>query len=282
MKKTKLSIAQLDVLQKLASCEEPLAYSMGGYWSNQNQAAYAQRYDCAPIWHTTKGTVDALERMGLLKQTGTSTNYPIGAYPALSDRALSAKGLALATGTNEPMDGLVDAVTAWFGGKPLHFSGFTVLRPKEWTKLLHDQLPQALADGHDREKFLTNTAALTTHDPEIYVREGHETDALHELVHAAGIEPQSDHEDGFVCEGIAQAVTLEIARQLHLSVRTTYEDQVDFVVNYLLPACHLSLRKVAHLYAMGGLDALARLIDPENSRAALACLEKGTPIGALP
>jgi hypothetical protein len=36
MKKTKLSIAQLDVLQKLASCEEPLAYSMGGYWSNQN------------------------------------------------------------------------------------------------------------------------------------------------------------------------------------------------------------------------------------------------------
>jgi hypothetical protein len=278
----KLSATQLDVIQRLASCDEPLSYFRGGFWTLPSIGEAGFDIGSAPAWYTTKNTVDALERKGLLKQTETSTNYPIGAYPALADRVLSAKGLALATGSDEPMEGLVEAVTAWFDGEPLHFSGFTVLRPKEWTKLLHDQLPQALADGHDREEFLANTAALTTHDHEIYVREGHESDALHELVHAAGIEPRSEHEDGFICEGIAQAVALEIAHQLDLDVRTTYEDHVDFVVNYLLKACHLSLKKLAHLYVDGGLEAVARHLNPENTASVLACLQRGSPIGALP
>jgi hypothetical protein len=282
MKKTRLSAIQLDVLRKLASCEEPLAYSKGGYWSNQNQARHSQHHNCAPIWHTTKRAVDALERMGLLKQTNTSTNYPIGAYPALADRVLSAKGLALATDSEEPMRGLVEAVVAWFGGKPLHFASFNVLGEKAWTKLLHEQLPQALSDGHSRLDFLTNTSALTTHEHDIYVQAGHESDALHELVHAAGVEPKNDREDGFVCEGITQAIAIEIAQQLDLDVRTTYEDHVDFVVNYLLEASHLSLKKLAHLYIDDGLEAIARHLDPENVPSVLACLERGTPIGALP
>jgi hypothetical protein len=278
----KLSTAQLDVLQRLASCDEPLAYFRGGFWTLQNIGEAGLGAGTTPNWYTTKGTVDALERKGLLKQTRTSNNYPIGAYPTLANRVLTAKGLALATGTEEPMAGLVEAVTAWFGGQPLHYRSFNVLGSKAWAKLLLEQLPQALADGHPREDFLTNTAALTTHDHDIYVREGHESDALHELVHAAGVEPMSTHEDGFVCEGIAQAVTLEIAHQLGLDVRTTYEDHVDFVVNYLLTAGHLSLKKLTLLYVNGGLEAIANLIDPENTPSVLACLERGHPIGALP
>ena len=135
MRTPRISKDQLDVLQRLASCDEPLAYSKGGYWSNQNQAQHAQRHGGAPIWHTIKGTVDALERKGLLKQTGSSTNYPIGSYPLLSDRVLSALGLAVATGTDLPAQGLVEAVAA-YTGRILHYSAYRVLDDADWAALV--------------------------------------------------------------------------------------------------------------------------------------------------
>ena len=42
------------------------------------------------------GTVKAMEKQGLLAQTGISTNYNIQLYPALSDRVLTEKGLVTA------------------------------------------------------------------------------------------------------------------------------------------------------------------------------------------
>jgi hypothetical protein len=269
----KLSRTQLDVLRRLASCDEPLSYFRGGYWTLQSVGETERVKDRLPSWYTTMGTVKALERRDLLKKTTTASNYPIGAYPQLADRILSAKGLALATGTAEPMEGLVDAVVRWFGGKPLHYRSFNVLDDVAWPHMLYKQLPQALSDGHDKDDFLTNTAALTTHDHDIYVRAGHESDGLHELVHAAGIEPSSDSEDGFICEGIAQAVAKDIARSLGLDVRTTYEEQLDFVVNSLLPTCNLSLKKLALLYVEGGLEQIARRIDAENVASILKRLE---------
>jgi hypothetical protein len=243
----KLSSAQLDVLQRLASCDEPLSYFRGGFWTLQSIGEAGLDASIAPAWYTTKGTVDALERKGLLKQTNTSTNYPMEAYPTLENRVLSAKGLAVATGTDTPAHGLVEAVVA-YTGRVLHYSSYRVLDNADWAALV--ELEPSLNDA---------TAAFISGGGDIFIHTGYEADALHELVHAAGVKP-GDGDNVFVCEGLAQVATEEIAKSLSLSVRKNYKDEVAFVRKYLVPATGLKARELVALYIEAGLEGLARAV----------------------
>ena len=92
----KLSPSQIAVLQMLATCDEPLAYFKGGFWTipslgrEMSERGYRDRR-----WVTME-TVQSMEKQGLLAQTGSATNYPIEHYPNLSDRVLTEAGLATA------------------------------------------------------------------------------------------------------------------------------------------------------------------------------------------
>lgn len=97
----KLSPSQFEVLRQLASCDEPLVYFKGGWWTlpSLGHAFITGSHKQAGrlTWYTVIGTVRSLERLGLLTQTGVSTNYDIRLYPELSDRVLTPKGFALIT-----------------------------------------------------------------------------------------------------------------------------------------------------------------------------------------
>lgn len=114
----KLSPSQRMVLQMLASCDEPLVYFKGGYWTTpaiygESQVGEGFHYAATsrsstgqgqgrllpgrhPAQYVSTGTVKAMEKLGLLAQTGSSTNYPIRLYPQLSDRVLTEAGLVTA------------------------------------------------------------------------------------------------------------------------------------------------------------------------------------------
>jgi hypothetical protein len=248
----KPSAIQSEVLLRLASCDERLSYYRGGFWTLPSIGDVDLNAGRSPSWYVTIGTVKALERMGLLKQTKTAANYPIGAYPQLSDRVLSTKGLAVATGTDTPAHGLVEAVAAYTGGL-LHYSSYNVLNDADWAALV--ERDPTLKDG---------TAAFISDDGDIKIHAGYEADALHELVHAAGVKP--DPQDTvFVCEGIAQIATEEIARTLSLRVRKNYKDEVLFVRNYLIPASRLKARDLVTTYIDRGLDGIAAaIIEPDD------------------
>ena len=249
----KLSTVQLDVLQRLASCDEPLVYFKGGFWTLQSIGEHSLDAGRAPDWYVTRGTLKALERMGLLKETRTSTNYPIGAYPQLADRVLSAKGLAVATGTDTPAHGLVEAVAA-YTGRVLHYSSYRVLDNADWAALV--ELEPSLNDG---------TAAFIGDDGNIFIHVGYEADALHELVHAAGVKP-GPHDSVFVCEGLTQVATEAIAKQLSLRVRKNYTDEVRFVLEHLAPAARMNPRDLVSRYIDLGLEGVtAAIIGAEDS-----------------
>jgi hypothetical protein len=99
----KLSPSQITVLQMLASCDEPLAYFKGGFWTTPSLAARMSERGYKDRRWVTMGTVQSMEKQGLLVQTGSATNYPIEHYmclqyldPNLSDRILTPAGLAAA------------------------------------------------------------------------------------------------------------------------------------------------------------------------------------------
>jgi DNA-binding MarR family transcriptional regulator len=92
----KLSPSQLAVLRILASRDEPLAYFKGGFWTIPSIMKEVAEHGYSNRRWVTMGTVKSMEKKGLLAQTGSSTNYDIRFYPALSDRILTEKGLALA------------------------------------------------------------------------------------------------------------------------------------------------------------------------------------------
>jgi hypothetical protein len=243
----KLSPSQLNVLARLASCDEPLAYCRGGWWTTQAASRQTQESGKTPTWHAVKGTVRALEKMGLLKPTETSTNYPIQSYPQLSDRVLSAKGLAVATHTDTPALGLVEAVAA-YTGRILHYSSYRVLDNADWSALV--ELEPSLNDG---------TAAFISDDGDIFIHTGYEADALHELVHAAGVKPDLS-DSVFVCEGLTQVATEAIAKQLSLRVRKNYKNEVRFVLESLVPATGLKPSNLVARYIDLGLEGVATAI----------------------
>lgn len=257
----KVSSSQMAVLKRLASCEEPLVY-WNGFWTLPSLEVETGRR--VPAWYAQTNTVMSLEKAGLLKQTGEARHYSLRTHPALSDRVLSAEGLAMATGCDVPLAGLVEAVAA-YTGRPLHFTRFQVLPAAAWRAYLREQ-SLTLAGHGDRLDLLTNTSALTDDDGSIMIQAGHETDALHELVHASGVVPQLG-EDVFVCEGLAQAATQDIARQQGLTVRRTYEQEVAYVETFILPFCGLLLRDLVVEYIQHGLHGIAERIhsnDPDR------------------
>lgn len=92
----RLSPSQIAVLQMLAACDESLAYFKGGFWTIPSLAKKISGRGYKDRRWVTMGTVQAMEKQGLLVQTGTATNYPIEHYPNLSDRILTKAGLAAA------------------------------------------------------------------------------------------------------------------------------------------------------------------------------------------
>ena len=256
----KLTPTQLDTLQRLASCDEPLSYFRGGFWTLQSIGEADLDAGRVPSWYVTMGTVKALERMGMLKKTGTANNYAAGYYPALVNRVLSARGLAVATGTDTPALGLVEAVVA-YTGHILHYSSFSVLDSHEWN-LLIEQEP-SLEDG---------TAAFINDKGDIKIHAGYESDALHELLHAAGLKP--DPQDTvFICEGLTQIATEEIAKQLSLRVRRNYKNEVFFIHNYLRPATRMKTRDLISAYIESGLEAIAAtIVGPGNDNLYVSLL----------
>lgn len=245
----KLSPTQSEVLRKLATCEEPLVYFKGGYWTLPSimEEHFKKSGSRGPTWHVSTGTVVALEKLGLLTQTGRATSYRIEHYSHLSDRVLSAQGLADATGSQVPMDKLIELVKD-YTGHILHYRSFQRLDDDEWAAVI----------GSD-SRITGGTAALTTDDNDIYIRVGFETDALHELVHAAGVKPDP-HDTVFVCEGLTQAATEDIARLHDLNVRITYTDEVDFVRRYLVKTTGLPLRQLVSVYIDDGVPGLVEHI----------------------
>lgn len=248
----KLSKTQLDVLARLASCDEPLSYFKGGFWAILGPGKADIEAGQYPSWSTTIGTVRALEKLGLLKQTGSAANYPINAFPALSDRVLSAKGLAVATGTSLPAQGLVEAVAA-YTGHILHYRSYEILNDAQWRTLIEQE--PSLNDG---------TAAFISNEGDIRIHAGYEADALHELVHAAGVKPDPQ-DNTFICEGIAQVATEAIAKELHLRVRRNYKDEVRVVLELLVPASRRSPRELVRIYIDHGLEGIASFINSNSS-----------------
>ena len=196
-----------------------------------------------PAWHVSTGTVVALRKLRLLTQTGRASSYNIEHYSHLSDCVLTAQGLAEATGSQVPMGELIEYVKD-YTGHILHYRSFQRLDDTEWAAII----------GSD-SRLTGGTAALTTDDNDIYIRVGFETDALHELVHAAGVKPDP-HDTVFVCEGLTQAATEEIARLHDLKVRITYGDEVDFVRRYLVKTSGLPLRQLISVYIDDGIPGI--------------------------
>lgn len=94
-----LSPTQIDILQRLVACNEPMAYFKGGFWSLPSIGR-----DIAPTefdkwrdrWSVTLQSLTALERIGLLARIPTSTNYDAAAYPGLRDFVLTERALQVA------------------------------------------------------------------------------------------------------------------------------------------------------------------------------------------
>ena len=92
----KFSPSQLTVLQLLSSCDEPLAYFKGGFWTVPSIIKEIAGRGYRDRRWVTIATIKSMEKKGLLAQTGSATNYDIQFYPTLSDRVLTEKGLAAA------------------------------------------------------------------------------------------------------------------------------------------------------------------------------------------
>ena len=102
--------------------------------------------------------------------------------------------------------------------------------------------------GRDSSLF-GGTAAIHTDDGDIFIREGYSSDAVHELVHAAGMHEDGQNQTEFILEGITQAATKEIALTINVGVRLTYQEEVDYVLKYLVPSTGLTVRELASGYA---------------------------------
>jgi hypothetical protein len=90
---------QARVLAQLAKTDGKIAYYKGGYWTSPGQAHSDDAFQRFP-WHTSKGTVEAMERRGWLAKLDTGSNYDPMRFPGLNDRVLTNAGRALAQVTS--------------------------------------------------------------------------------------------------------------------------------------------------------------------------------------
>ena len=90
-------------------------------------------------------------------------------------------------------------------------------------------------------------SAIKLQNGEIYVRDTTKEDVVHELVHLA-----FDHEIGvgeYLNEGVTQVAAEEIAKKMGIRIRKTYQENVRYVRNRIIPATGLSVKKFCRGYA---------------------------------
>jgi len=83
----------------------------------------------------------------------------------------------------------------------------------------------------ENESLHGGIAAIRLPDGSIFIKQGFEQDAIHELIHASGA-----LENGvgtFLNEGITQQIAETISKRYGLSVRETYGKEVRFVKKYV-------------------------------------------------
>lgn len=272
----KLSPSQRDVLERLAACDEPIAYFKGGFWTLPSLGNAVPPLK-SPAWSTLPQTLKSLVKLGLLKRAAFSTNYDIARHPDLGDYALTPEGLSLVTGCDVLPSQLVNAVVRYTGNM-VTVSSYHVLPQREWIEFLENQA-RCLSSPQARHELICDTAALLTEDGRLVVQKDNEIDALHELLHAAGIAPQTG-ETHFICEGLTQAAAEEIGRMHNWDVRRTYPDEVGFVNKYLVPLTNLPLRKLVITYIQSGLFGVVDHIDTTLSHATV--YQKLAQLKALP
>jgi hypothetical protein len=94
-----LSPTQVEILRRLASCDEPICYFKGGFWSLPSIGAGIAPTESGKWrdrWSVTIQSLTALERSGILGRLATGTNYDVTKYPNLRDFVLTEKGLLIA------------------------------------------------------------------------------------------------------------------------------------------------------------------------------------------
>lgn len=101
--------------------------------------------------------------------------------------------------------------------------------------------------GSENDAIHGGVAAIRTNDGDIFVKEGFESDGLHETVHAAGMLENGVGET--INEGVTQSTTKAIADGKGWNVRDTYSDEVAFVDKYVIPATGMNHQDFAKGYA---------------------------------
>ncbi len=99
---------------------------------------------------------------------------------------------------------------------------------------------------HGETVDVDNIAAINIGN-KIYVRSGYEDSALHEFIHSAGFMQQ--HIGDYVNEGMTQALTEDLARELGITTRSGYKKDVDFVNKYVIPLAGDNRMEVFRGYA---------------------------------
>lgn len=93
------SPTQVEILRHLVSCDEPMAYFKGGFWSlpsiGQGTDPTSGR-SWEGRWYVQIQSLMALERSGILGRLETATNYDAAHYPGLRDFVLTERGLQVA------------------------------------------------------------------------------------------------------------------------------------------------------------------------------------------
>lgn len=92
-----LSQTQIEILQQLGACDEPMAYFKGGFWTLPSIGrGVGLNGPWTGLWYVTIQSLMALERSGILGRLETGTNYDAVHYPGLRDFVLTEKGLLIA------------------------------------------------------------------------------------------------------------------------------------------------------------------------------------------
>jgi len=128
------------------------------------------------------------------------------------------------------------AVASYLGKKP-EYTEFAVLPKDEFDDRF----------GNEYGGLTGHTTATALPTGEIYIREGNEDFALHELVHASGFMP--DGAGRFLNEGMTQAATEAISRESGIEAYPSYGKERRFVEEYVIPSTGLSAQQVFQGYA---------------------------------
>ena len=134
-------------------------------------------------------------------------------------------------------------VKSYVGAKP-KFRNFEILAAEHFDTDYGLRGPRSLVGM---------AAAIRTRQNDIFVREGNESSALHELVHATGFDDATV--GTFFSEGFTQLVTEEIADLHHVVVPRTYRDNVGYARRIVEDVLFLDVKAFARRYAKASKKA---------------------------